>query len=127
VLVILIGQPAARARLRARLPPDFEIAAEATTAAAARSLGVAADAWVVAIDRDHSHDDGGDVREALTAREQEVLVLMAEGLSNQRIGGRLGISDQTVKFHVAAICGKLGAANRTGAVRIGIERGLVPI
>ena len=40
---------------------------------------------------------------------------------------RLGISDQTVKFHVAAICGKLGAANRTDAVRRAIRRGLVSV
>ena len=50
-----------------------------------------------------------------------------EGLSNKTIAARLGISDQTVKFHVAAICGKLDAANRTDAVRRAIRRGLVTV
>ena len=40
---------------------------------------------------------------------------MAEGLSNKLIAERLGISDQTVKFHVASVCGKLDALNRTDA------------
>jgi len=65
--------------------------------------------------------------EPLTARELDVLALLAEGLPNKAIAARLGISDQTVKFHVAAICGKLGAANRTEAVRIAIRRGIVAI
>ena len=46
-----------------------------------------------------------------------MLELLAEGLPNKAIAARLGISDQTVKFHVASIAGKLGAANRTDAVR----------
>jgi DNA-binding NarL/FixJ family response regulator len=78
-------------------------------------------------------DTEGDSRdepvfdEALTQREIQVLELLAEGLPNKAIAGRLGISDQTVKFHVAAICGKLGAANRTDAVRRAIRRGLVSL
>jgi len=63
----------------------------------------------------------------LTPREMQVLELLAEGLPNKAIARRLDISDQTVKFHVAAICGKLGAANRTDAVRLGITRGLVSL
>ena len=65
--------------------------------------------------------------ESLTAREHEVLALLAEGLPNKAIAHALGISDQTVKFHVAAIIGKLGATNRTDAVRRAIRRGLVAI
>jgi DNA-binding NarL/FixJ family response regulator len=65
--------------------------------------------------------------EPLTPRELDVLHLMAEGLPNKAIADRLGISDQTVKFHVASICGKLGAVNRTGAVRQAIERGLIAV
>jgi DNA-binding NarL/FixJ family response regulator len=65
--------------------------------------------------------------ETLTPRERDVLDLVAEGQSNRRVAERLGISDQTVKFHVASICGKLGALNRTEAVRIAIERGLIVV
>ena len=72
-------------------------------------------------------DDGDQFEEPLTPREIEVLELLAEGLPNKTIAARLGISDQTVKFHVAAICGKLGAANRTEAVRRAIRRGLVSL
>ena len=61
----------------------------------------------------------------LTPREIEVLELLAEGLPNKAIAARLGISDQTVKFHVASITGKLGAANRTDAVRRAVRRGML--
>ena len=67
------------------------------------------------------------IAEALTPREHDVLTLVAEGLSNKAIAAALGISDQTVKFHVAAIIGKLGATNRTDAVRRAVRRGLVAL
>ena len=63
----------------------------------------------------------------LSPREREVLELMAQGLSNKAIASRLGISDQTVKFHVASIGGKLGAANRTDTVRRAVRRGLIAL
>jgi DNA-binding NarL/FixJ family response regulator len=63
--------------------------------------------------------------EALTAREREVLQLMAQGLSNRQIAARLHISPHTVKFHVASILAKLGAASRTEAVALGARRGYV--
>lgn len=63
--------------------------------------------------------------EALTAREGEVLQLMAQGLPNKIIAARLGISLHTVKFHVASILAKLGAASRTEAVTLGVRRGYV--
>jgi DNA-binding NarL/FixJ family response regulator len=63
--------------------------------------------------------------EPLTARESEVLQMLASGLANKEIASRLAISEHTVKFHVASILGKLGAASRTEAVAIGIRRGLV--
>ena len=65
--------------------------------------------------------------EPLTAREREVLALLAEGLANKGIAAALHISDQTVKFHVAAIIGKLGASNRTDAVRRAVRQGLVTL
>lgn len=61
----------------------------------------------------------------LTARELEVLRMMAEGAANKTIAWKLGISDHTVKFHVASILGKLHAASRTEAVTIGVRRGLI--
>lgn len=63
--------------------------------------------------------------EALTPREHEVLQLLAEGLSNRAIGHRLGISEHTVKFHVNAILGKLGAQSRTEAVVQATRLGLI--
>lgn len=63
--------------------------------------------------------------EALTPREQEVLRLLSEGLGNKLISRRLRISEHTVKFHVAAIMNKLGAASRTEAVTLAARRGLI--
>jgi len=65
--------------------------------------------------------------EELTAREREVLQLVALGLANKTIARDLGISEHTVKFHVAAILAKLGAASRTEAAHIGARRGLVTL
>lgn len=65
--------------------------------------------------------------ETLTAREREVLQLMAGGLQNKQIATRLSISQHTVKFHVASILAKLGASSRTEAVTLGARRGLVTL
>lgn len=61
----------------------------------------------------------------LTAREREVLRMMADGAANKTIAWKLNLSEHTVKFHVASILSKLHAASRTEAVTIGIRRGLV--
>jgi NarL family two-component system response regulator YdfI len=61
----------------------------------------------------------------LTAREIEVLRMMAEGAANKTIAWKLGISEHTVKFHVASILAKLNAGTRTEAVTTGIRKGLV--
>jgi len=66
-----------------------------------------------------------ELAEALTPRESEVLQMLATGLGNKEIAAKLAISEHTVKFHVASILGKLGAASRTEAVALGIRRGLV--
>lgn len=63
--------------------------------------------------------------ESLTAREREVLDMLAEGLSNKEIAQRMKISEHTVKFHVAQIFAKFGVSTRTEAVMRGIRRGLV--
>ncbi len=65
--------------------------------------------------------------ENLSARELDVLRLLARGLPNKLIAQQLVISEHTVKFHIRSILDKLNAANRTEAVRIGIERGLIAI
>ena len=67
------------------------------------------------------------LEEHLTRRELEVLEVLAEGLSNRAIAARLAISEHTVKFHVAAIFAKLGAENRTDAVRRGVRQGLITL
>jgi two-component system NarL family response regulator len=64
---------------------------------------------------------------ALTARETEILALMARGQSNTEIAGALGISERTVKNHVASIFGKLGVSDRTRAVLVALQRGLVKL
>lgn len=61
----------------------------------------------------------------LTDRELEVLQLLAKGRSNKEIALALGISTHTVKFHISGIYNKLGATNRTEAVRLGVHQGLI--
>jgi DNA-binding NarL/FixJ family response regulator len=65
--------------------------------------------------------------ELLTAREREVLQLLASGLPNKVIAARLSVSLHTIKFHVASILAKLGASSRTEAVTTGARRGLVTL
>lgn len=63
--------------------------------------------------------------EELTARELEVLVMLAEGLGNGQIADRLGVSDHTIKFHISSILDKLGASTRTEAVTMALRMGLI--
>jgi DNA-binding NarL/FixJ family response regulator len=63
--------------------------------------------------------------ETLTERELEVLSLLAQGMPNKEIAARLVISERTAKFHVSSIMGKLGATNRTEAVSLAAQRGLI--
>jgi DNA-binding NarL/FixJ family response regulator len=137
--LLLVGRPDERARLRAELAESsFSVAGEFATMAEARASGIQADAILISapvgrafmarppmLDDSTAIDD--EFTEPLTPREVEVLELLAEGLPNKSIAVRLGISDQTVKFHVASICGKLGAANRTDAVRRAVRRGLISL
>ena len=70
-------------------------------------------------------DNGEALAEPLTPREMEVLQLLAQGLANKTIARQLQISEHTVKFHVNAILGKLGAQSRTDAVVRASRAGLV--
>ena len=127
---ILVGPPAARERLRLELESRaIDIVGEFQSEVEARASGVSADLIVSAPDSlPRERGDPGDaIQEPLTPREIEVLELLAEGLPNKGIAARLGLSDQTVKFHVAAIMGKLDASNRTDAVRRAVRRGLVSL
>jgi len=132
---VIVGPPEARARLRARLPAAVEVVGEARTLREAREGWTDVDAWLIAPSRSAAPsptDDIDDLDESagiepLTSRELDVLELLAQGLPNKAIATRLGISDQTVKFHVATICGKLGASNRTDAARRAFRLGLIPL
>jgi DNA-binding NarL/FixJ family response regulator len=130
--VVLVGSPADRATVRAKLGGlGLEVIAEAASSAEARADGFVDDVLLVAprsrvADVSEPELSQPDV-EALTPREGDVLRGLSLGLPNKGIATRLGISDQTVKFHVAAIIGKLGAANRTDAVRRAVRRGLIDL
>jgi DNA-binding NarL/FixJ family response regulator len=65
------------------------------------------------------------VEEKLSSRELEVVGLVAGGLSNSDIGSRLHISQATVKSHLIHIFGKLGVSDRTAAVTVALQRGLI--
>lgn len=64
-------------------------------------------------------------KSSLTAREVEILNLIAQGLGNKEIAWRLGISEHTVKFHIGSIFNKLDASGRVEAVTLGIRAGLI--
>ena len=132
--IILVGPPHARAQLRLELvelhgPNIINVVGEFDTLAKARASAVKADAMLLANAMAPPDDESSPpdewIDDELTPREVEVLELLAEGLANKAIGIRLRISDQTVKFHVASIIGKLGASNRTDAVRLAVRRGLI--
>lgn len=108
--------------MRAELPAGVDAIAEAPTLSAARALGVHAEAFLIA---DASPAEA--LVEPLTPRELQVLELVADGLPNKAIALRLGVADETVKFHLGSVFGKLGASNRTDAVRRALRRGLVPL
>ncbi len=122
--MILVGTPVARARLRLLADGALSIVGEAADLPQARVAGGDADAFLVAAVGEATDQPPA---EALSPREIDVLELLAEGLSNKGIARRLGISDQTVKFHVASITGKLGAHSRTAAVRLAVRRGLITL
>ena len=133
-LIVLMDEPAEdwianalRAGAKAILPAD--ISAEGLVAV----VHAVASGLVVLPGNDRSVRSGSvPVRmrppvEALTPREQEILSAMSEGLTNKEAAARFQISEHTVKFHVASIMSKLGAASRTEAVTLAIRHGLLMI
>jgi len=118
----------ARAVLPAELPRSQLLAAlEAVSRGFVVVMPAEAETIIAATSLASAYATNGveEFLEQLTPREHEVLRMLALGLANKEIAARLDISEHTVKFHVAAILGKLGATSRTEAVAIGIRRGWV--
>ncbi len=120
-IYLRISDPAARRRIAnlLRKDPEVELVDDADEA----DLGVE-DAGAL------RPVTGSSVSEAgaqLTAREREVLRLMADGLGNKGIATALGISAHTAKYHVASVLAKLDAQSRTEAVTKGLREGLLPL
>jgi DNA-binding NarL/FixJ family response regulator len=113
----------------AAMPRDPRAAARLSPESGFTKLRIAVEAAA------HGLSIGGDLRAAhastvfpaLSARELDVLRHLAEGASNKAIARMLGISAHTVKFHVAAILDKLGAASRTEAATQAIRAGLLMV
>jgi DNA-binding NarL/FixJ family response regulator len=74
-----------------------------------------------------SMEDGEFAFEALSAREREVLLYAARGLSSKEIAGVLIISERTVQTHLASIYDKLGARNKTEAMLLALKYGIVAL
>ena len=105
-------------------PEDLLAAVHAVAAGEAR-LDPAVTAAVVAHVRRHGTRTTAHPVDTLTAREREVLVLLARGLSNAEVAEELVVSTGTVKTHVASLLAKLGARDRVQAVIAAFESGLV--
>jgi DNA-binding NarL/FixJ family response regulator len=110
---------------RALLPPDAS-ATEIVAAveAAAAGLAVVEPAALESLLRESPAQPVVDPG-PLTARELEVLRMLADGAANKAIAWQLKISEHTVKFHVAQILAKLNAGTRTEAVTLGIRKGMI--
>lgn len=122
--VVLVGSGSRRRRARLQLPDGVTVVGEATTLSEGRIAAQSTEAFVLVLPTTRDEEP---LLESLTPREAQVLELVADGLSNKAIAGILGISDETIKFHLGSILGKLGASNRTDAVRIALQHGLVTI
>jgi NarL family two-component system response regulator YdfI len=119
---------ALRAGVRALLPSDIspdQLVAALEAAAAGLIVVHSTEVEAMFPVADGASRERAELAEPLTPRESEVLQMLASGLANKAIATQLKISEHTVKFHVASILGKLGAASRTEAVSLGIRRGLV--
>ena len=131
-VVLISSRPAApfvNSPVRAWLATESRIEEIASAIKAA-----AADLYVLSPDQARAWirvpaglENGGALVEELTSREMQVLGMLADGLANKEIASMLGISENTVKYHVAQLLAKLDASTRTEAVSIGIRRGLITI
>jgi DNA-binding CsgD family transcriptional regulator len=120
-IYLRISDPAARRRIAnlLRKDPDIELVAEIDEADV-----VMEDAGAL---RPVAGTTPTEAGAQLTAREREVLRLMADGLGNKGIATALGISTHTAKYHVASVLAKLDAQSRTEAVTRGLREGLLPL
>ena len=105
-------------------PPLPSVVVAAPAALRARVRAALEGAGIAVVFADEAEELPG---EELTARERDVLALLGDGLSNRAIAEQLGISEHTVKFHLAAIYGKLHATSRAGAVRRAFRRGMLAL
>jgi DNA-binding NarL/FixJ family response regulator len=125
---ISLAQAALAGGVAAVLPTDVSRGVlVAAIAAAARGLSVLEPGLLSRVVHESAWQKGLPAQPSLelTAREGEVLTLLAEGASNKLIGRRLGISVHTVKYHVASILEKLDATGRTDAVAHAARLGLI--
>jgi two-component system, NarL family, nitrate/nitrite response regulator NarL len=99
---------------------------EAAIAAVQKGLTVTEPGWLGAAAQSPV-ESGKNVDDNLTPREHEVLILLAEGLSNKQIAGKLTISEHTAKFHVNSILQKMDAQKRVEAVVRAARRGLITL
>jgi DNA-binding NarL/FixJ family response regulator len=134
--VLLVEAPTAawvadavRSGARGVLPrdatPDEIVAALEAAAVGLVTLPSDLAADLVSTARVSAPRQGTSVSQPLTRREIEILGMLAEGLANKNIAARLGISEHTVKTHVASILAKLRAFSRAEAVAIGARQGLI--
>jgi len=116
-----------RAGVRSVLPLDVEAdeMRAAIAAAASGLLSLHADFAASIVSPLGATRSFGAGTAQLTARERDVLQMLADGQGNKTIARRLGISMHTVKFHVGSIMSKLHATSRTEAVTVGIRQGLI--
>jgi DNA-binding NarL/FixJ family response regulator len=120
VLALLVEQAQAYERA---LPAD-NYAARAAVATLTR---LARQAQSEALSLSESFSPQGTAEHPFSPREQEVLALAAEGLTNKEIAWRLGISERTVQFHINSIFNKTITNSRTEAVALALSKGWIPV
>ena len=127
--VLLAADPgAAIVRSAARMKIYSVLPMEVTTQQLVAAIRATVAGFAVTLPRPPSGSaDTMAITEDLTAREVEVLRLIARGHRNKQVAALLNISEHTAKFHVSSVLAKLGARTRTEAVTIGVMRGLVAI